>query len=169
MSLLNLVALPWSVNYSHFLCSSFHFPISCAAFSLVNICGWSYRARRVTRCATHRQWLNYFPLLKDFHASSSTITISFHAFLFQGALPQKAPVSRRLKKWPFKHEKDDALPAGSHGILTTLSLRLCVCDVHEQDSAGRPGGAHSGHCPEHVGHGGEGGADPAAKHLQQPR
>lgn len=90
-------------------------------------------------------------------------------FFFKASFHKKHRIQGGYKKWPFKHEKDDALPVGSYGILTTLSLRLCVCDVHEQDSAGRPGGAHSGHCPEHVGHGCEGGADPAAKHLQQPR
>lgn len=45
----------------------------------------------------------------------------------------------------------------------------CVFDMHDQDSAYRASGEDSGHSPEHVGHGGEGGADPPAYHGQQQR
>lgn len=41
--------------------------------------------------------------------------------------------------------------------------------MHDQDSAYRASGEDSGHSPEHVGHGGEGGADPPAYLGQQQR
>lgn len=46
---------------------------------------------------------------------------------------------------------------------------LCLCDMCGQNPAYWASGAHPGHSPEHVWHGSEGGADPAAQHGQQQR
>lgn len=53
-------------------------------------------------------------------------------------------------------------------LITCMCFFVSVCDFIAQDSANGAGGPDPGHSPEHVWHGGAGGADPAAQHGQQP-